>query len=252
MVTERANHSTAEVGGFVYAAGGFSDVDIEQSVERYDPRSHRWVATKALPETRAAAGGAGLGGQFYMAGGFIPNDAQTGLVVTNSVIAYDPARNSWRRVAPMPTARVRLDLIAAGGFLYAIGGANQRGESLNLVDRYNPRSNSWTSLAPMRDSRVIPCATETSIGPRRVVVVMGGAEFDPDGFSIAARRTIEILDLATGRWRTVPALFSTGRGSLACATEADGTVLAIGGVVLDENGGFRYLANVDALTLGAG
>ena len=246
----RANHITAEVSGMVYAAGGFSDFDIESSVERFDPRRGQWTTLRTmLPEVRAAAGGAGLGGLFYIAGGFVPAGEE--LDVTNSVIVYDPTRNAWRNVKPMTYARARLELVAAGGQLYAIGGADTVGQSLNVVERYDPRSDRWTTINALNDSRVIPCGVQTTVGRRQVIVVVGGAEFDASGSLVAARRTTEVLDLTTGRWTTLPALFETGRSSLGCTTESDGTVLAIGGVIRHEDGQFEYLDDVDALKVTA-
>lgn len=116
------------------------------------------------------------------------------------------------------------------------------------MERYDPRSNSWATMNPMVESRYLPCAVETKVGHRRVLVVVGGFEFAPGGVLIGARRTTEVFDLATGRWNLLDVLLPTTRGSHDCATEADGTVLAIGGITPIE-GTPSFLANVDALSL---
>ena len=166
------------------------------------------------------------------------------------MIVYDPKNKTWRSVAPMPTIRQRLRLVASGRYLYAIGGFDLAGQSLTTVERYEPKSNSWATMNPMVESRALPCAVETKVGNRRVLVVVGGFEFAPGGVLIGARRTTEVFDPATGRWRLLDVLLRIARGSHDCGTEADGTVLAIGGitrvVVEDPN---IYLANVDALSL---
>ena len=51
-------------------------------------------------------------------------------------------------VAPMPTVRERLRLVASGRYLYAIGGFDLAGESLTTVERYDPKSNSWATIPP--------------------------------------------------------------------------------------------------------
>jgi N-acetylneuraminic acid mutarotase len=147
----------------------------------------------------------------------------------------------------MPTARDRLRL-ASGRYLYAIGGFDLAGQSLATVERYDPKSNTWATMNPMIESRYLPCAVETSVEHQRVLVVVGGFEFAPGGVLIGARRTTEVFDPATGRWTLLEVLLPIARGSHDCATEADGTVLAIGGITpIDGNPSF--LANVDALSL---
>jgi N-acetylneuraminic acid mutarotase len=156
----------------------------------------------------------------------------------------------------MPTARTGLRLVASGRYLYAIGGAappsgadpSEIGPSLSTVERYDPKSDSWATMNPMVESRVLPCAVQTRVGNRHVLVVVGGAEFSADGTPVQARRTTEVFDPATGRWTLLDVLLPIGRGSHDCATEADGTVLAIGGIT-PVGGTPVFLANVDALSL---
>ena len=95
-----------------------NDLDV---VETFNPRSGRWTTSLPLPQPRGAPGAAGLGGLLYVAGGEVQLTADT-FEITNSVIVYDPKQNTWRSVAPMPTARQRLRLVASGRYLYAIGG----------------------------------------------------------------------------------------------------------------------------------
>ena len=242
MPTARANLATAEVGGLVYAIGGLDGVNDLDVVETFDPRSGRWATSLPLPQPRAFAGAAGLGGLLYVAGGEVQLAADT-FEVTNSVVVYDPKNNTWRSVAPMPTIRQRLRLVASGRYLYAIGGFDLAGQSLTTVERYDPKSNSWATMNPMVESRALPCAVETKVGNRRVLVVVGGFEFPGDG-TVDRRRTTEVFDPDTGRWTLLDVLLPFGRGSHDCATEADGTVLAIGGI---NPAGF--LANVDALSI---
>jgi hypothetical protein len=249
MPTARANLATAEVGGLVYAIGGLDDLNNTLDVvETFNPRPGRWTTSLPLPQPRDGPGAAGLGGLLYVAGGFVIPDG-----VTNSVVVYDPKQNTWRSVAPMPTARERLRLVASGRYLYAIGGAaigppGQFGPSLTTVERYDPKSDSWATMNPLVQSRVLPCAVEMKVGKRRVLVVVGGFEFSAEGTPTDRRRTTEVFDPATGRWTLLDVLLPFGRGSHDCATEADGTVLAIGGITL-VGGTPVFLANVDALSL---
>jgi hypothetical protein len=256
MPTARANLATAEVGGLVYAIGGIGQADDTLDVvETFNPRSGRWTTSLPLPQPRAGPGAAGLGGLLYVAGGEVQLTADT-FEVSNSVLVYDPKQNTWRSVAPMPTARTRLRLVASGRYLYAIGGAAppsgadpfELGPPLSTVERYDPRSNRWSTMNPMVEARLLPCAVETKVGHRRVLVVVGGFEFSADGTLVQARRTTEVFDPHTGRWTLLDVLLPFGRGSHDCATEADGTVLAIGGITPVGDTPV-FLANFDALSL---
>jgi N-acetylneuraminic acid mutarotase len=241
LPTARTNLATAEVGGLVYAIGGIDQagntVDV---VETFNPRSGRWTTSLPLPQPRDGPGAASLDGLLYVAGGFIIPDG-----VTNSVLVFDPKQNTWTSLAPMPTARERLRLVASGRYLYAVGGAAPTGQSLTTVERYDPKSNRWTTMNPMIQSRLLPCAVQTRVGNRRVLVVVGGFEFSADGALVQTRRTSEVFDPHTGRWTLLDVLLPIARGTHDCATEADGTVLAIGGA----NPAAGFLANVDALSL---
>ncbi|WP_326835444.1 kelch repeat-containing protein [Amycolatopsis rhabdoformis] len=245
MHTARSNHATAELGGRAYAIGG---IDPGQrslaTVEAFDPERGRWLPAPSLPEVRDGAGAASLDGVLYVVGG----EAGPSSRVTGSVLTYRSAQRTWKPVAAMPTPRTRLRLVASEHFLYAIGGRGLDGASLTTVERYDPRVNRWSSVAGMKESRLLPCAVETTVGGRKVLVVAGGVELAPGEVFVDGRRTSEVFDPARGRWKLLDALFPVVRGSHDCATESDGTVLAIGGETNVGNS-FFFLDNVDALKL---
>jgi N-acetylneuraminic acid mutarotase len=162
------------------------------------------------------------------AGGFV--SAAGVAETTASVLAFDSRRAAWTAVAPMPTAREKLRLVAAGRHLYAIGGLSPAGQTLSTVERYDPRSNTWTAVASMNQDRGVPGAVVVNRGHERLIVVVGGAQA-VDFQSGPFLRSTEVYSLDTGRWRVLKAQLPRGRASLVCAAESDGTVLAIGGAV---------------------
>jgi Kelch motif len=224
--TARTNLGTATLDGIVYAVGGYDATSTLDVVETFDPRTGSWSRSAHLPQPRGGTAAAALGGLLYVAGGFIsaPGIEET----TASVIAYDPRKQTWRSVAPMPTARELLRLVTAGPYLYAVGGLSGEGNSLTTIERYDPKSNRWQTVSPMHESRVAAGITAANIDGRQVLVAVGGAIWQ-DFEILGSRRTTEVYDLATGRWQVLRAELPEPRGSLGCATEADGTVLAIGG-----------------------
>jgi N-acetylneuraminic acid mutarotase len=164
--------------------------------------------------------------------------------ITSSMIVYNPQKDTWKSVAPMPTARERLKLVASGRYLYAVGGLAPDGPSLTTVERYDPKSDSWRTLSPMRESRALSCVVETTVGKRRVLVAVAGVQIPPGD----ARRTTEVYDIKADRWTLLDARLTVQRGSNDCATESNGTVLTIGGVSM-KNGQRVFLSDVEALTI---
>jgi hypothetical protein len=244
--TPRANAAAATFGGQVWVVGGYDEgVPPTNVVERYDPFANAWSRGPALPEGRAQAGAAVLHGVLYVVGGDIAFGE--GERVTASGIAFDPRKHRWTPITPLPAPRDRLRLVAAGDYLYAIGGATPSEDSLATVDRYDPRTGKWTSIAAMNQTRSVPGATVIGHGRDARIAVVGGCEFFA-GTRVQLRRTTEVFDPVTRHWRLLSAQLPTGRCSLAAATEADGTVLAIGGLsdILPHD---TATAAVDALRL---
>ena len=248
MPTARTNSGVAALGGLIYAVGGYGAGPDEPAlavVEVLDPARNRWTAGSSLPQPRGGMGAASLNGLLYVAGGYVafsPDDYR----ISTSLLVFDPRRGAWRSAAPMPTPRDKFRLVAAAGYLYAIGGDNDAGASLASVDRYDPRSNTWSRQRPMSESRVVPCVVETVVGHRDVLAVIGGAQFDAQGNFVGGLSSTELYDLATGRWITARVQLPIVRGSLGCAFDAHGDILAIGGATPDGSQ-FRFLTDVDAL-----
>jgi len=227
--TPRANAAAATLGGEVWVVGGYGEGEQPVNVvERYNPRTNAWSKGPALPVGRAQAGAAVLHDVLYVVGGDLAT--ADGEAVTGSGLAFDRHSRRWTPIAPLPTARDRLRLVTAGEYLYAIGGVTASVDSVATVDRYDPRTGRWTSIAAMHQTRAVPGATTVGRGRDARIAVIGGCQFIA-GTRIQSRRTTEVFDPATGRWRLLRAQLPTGRCSLAAATEADGTVLAIGGIV---------------------
>ena len=182
-----------------------------------------------------------------MAGGEIPlpNDK---FKIINSMVVYNPKNDTWRNAAPMHTAREHLRIVASGGYLYAMGGYDSDIKSVRTAERYDPRTNRWHTLRPMIESRAFPCAVETTINHRRMIAVVGGSELAKGNVVIQLRRTTEVYDISSGRWALLDVLLPTGRGSLGCALDADGAILAIGGATFIDTQ-LTFLNNVDALLL---
>ena len=77
----------------------------------------------------------------------------------SSVECYDPERNEWQAVAPMPGGRAEPCMVALGGKLYVAGGRNSvsihttPGTVLSSVECFDPARGTWAAVAPMATAR---------------------------------------------------------------------------------------------------
>jgi len=71
----------------------------------------------------------------------------------------------------MPTFRVVFAAVALNGRIYAIGGSQGFGSSLNTVEVYDPSSNSWSTAAGMLTARYGLAAADAN----GLIYAVGGA-----------------------------------------------------------------------------
>lgn len=222
----------------------------------------RWWTEQPMPRPTSNAGVASTGGRVYVFGGF---DGTTTALAANS--EYDPATQTWRDRAKMPTAREALTGAAIDGLVYAIGGSyggSTQPHIMATVESYDPESDKWT----VRPSMPTPRSACRATTMRGLVFVVGGwggtapvahvEAFDPrdntwhqlrpmptprfghavavaDGklFSVAGddpngtTSVVEVYDMDEDRWTTGPPM-PTARRALA-AVGHQGLIYAVGG-----------------------
>ena len=134
-----ASHHLAvvELNGKIYVFGGFVPpksgppawVPIDNAWE-YDPAADSWRALTPMPTKRGSAVAAAVGSRIYVIGGGTtsPGSKEPSIhparphLAVGTVEEYDPATNSWRARAPMPTPRNHSGIGVVGGKIYVIGG----------------------------------------------------------------------------------------------------------------------------------
>ena len=121
-----ANHSlmAAAVGSYVYAGGGNASSD---KTYRYDPATDTWedAAIADLPAGRSAAASGAYNGRWLLAGGDV------NFAISTSVIAWDPATNTWNNLPNMVQPRDNLGAATAGQSFYAVAGNSAPGTPTN-------------------------------------------------------------------------------------------------------------------------
>jgi N-acetylneuraminic acid mutarotase len=129
----------------------------------YDPASDAWMQKKPMPHPVHHAAIAALNGKMYVFGGFdAPSSGPPGWNPVNLSWEYDPAKDDWRALSPMPTMRGGGVAAVVGGKFYVIGGAGAAPEadspairprqpqrSVGTVEEYDPSTNTWRTRAPM-------------------------------------------------------------------------------------------------------
>jgi hypothetical protein len=119
--------------GRLYLLGGFRETSFDPvgNVRIYDLAAGDWREGAVMPTPRGAAGWAMLNGRIHVVGGNVATAAVAaglpGVSITadrsvNVHEAYDPATDSWSRLAPMPTPRNHLGAAALDGRLHAVLG----------------------------------------------------------------------------------------------------------------------------------
>jgi N-acetylneuraminic acid mutarotase len=120
-------------------------------------------------------------------------------IVLGTMEEYDPAANSWRPRATMPTARNHFMTAAVGDKIYTIGGRLgstfiTRSSNTEVVEEYDVAQDLWTTKAAMPTAR-----SGVGGGVHGGKIYVGGGEFQNDKM-MAAFRAFEAYDPATNAW----------------------------------------------------
>jgi N-acetylneuraminic acid mutarotase len=232
------------IGGKLVAAQGllpgFKPAGL---VYEYDAAGDGWTPKKAMPHPVHHAAVTAFNGKMYLFGGFdLPASGPPGWNPVAETWEYDPANDTWRPRAPMPTARGSGVAAVVGGKIYVIGGAGpvpgapdpalrprQAQRSLAVVEEYDPATDTWRARAPMPT----PCNHMGGEAVNGKIYVIGGRL--SGAFIIGYPGNINLVqayDPATDSWAT-RAPMPTARSGLNTAM-ANGIIYAAGGEVQDE------------------
>ena len=217
----------------------------------------RWRELASSGEARQEVSFVELDGRLYLAGGR-----------TTAHEVYDPARETWSRVADLPEALDHVQGVVSGGRIFYVGGLHEFPEpAAASVHVYDPAADSFSSGAPMPRPR-----GAGGVAAREGLVYYAGglndgsavAWFDvydtrtrrwsrlPDMprardhfqaaivddrlYAIGGRDTevgdtiaeTDVYDFATGSWSTADSLLPTPRGGYGAAV-LDGEIWVVGG-----------------------
>lgn len=170
----RGRHHAVWTGSSLLVMGGASEYasGLVADAAAYDPSADRWARIAEVPDGgRVAASAEWTGDELLLWGGERGVDGGRGPTATG--VAYDPASDTWRRMAQGPLSP-RASAVSAwvDGRLAVVGGTTQR---LGLRDAaaYDPVRDTWARLPDVPlDGRVGSTATALEGD----LLVWGGAD----------------------------------------------------------------------------
>eukprot|EP00794_Sanderia_malayensis_P000300 gene300-927_t len=137
---------------------------------------------------------------------------------TKDVYAYVPSKEQWYPLLPMLECRYNHAVTSCDGFIYVIGGRNEKTKLMSSVLRFDPSANSWSYVSSL------PYAM-TAIG----AVTFDGQMYAIGGLSIIG--SVNLVYKYSARkdsWQQVAPL-SMPRSGIATASD-EKNIYAIGGI----------------------
>jgi peroxiredoxin/N-acetylneuraminic acid mutarotase len=249
--------------GKMYVIGGWGDGKARGANYEYDPASDKWTKKKSMPHPAHHAALASANGKIYVSGGFIPPEntqIPTGGAwqPIEDMWEYDPAADSWKALAPMPTKRGAAVAAEAGGKIYVIGGATTVEGSkdpfftfmgparvLSTNEVYDPATNKWENRKPMAEPRNHAFAGAVN---GKIYVIGGRAGH---GFIMTATNTnvVEAYDPVADMWSGPLERMPTARSGGGWGTDGRRIYVAGGEVTTAQLvGAFRGVEAYDPAT----
>ena len=169
MPTARGALAVAELGGHLYAIGGYDGDGNTPAVEAYDPLQNSWTARAPMPTPRDHLAAATVTGTIYAIGGRVNRDYRQNFSVAE---AYNASTNTWSRVADLPTARSGITAGVIGDVIYVVGGESPGG-TFSTNEAYVPAQDRWYRMTPMPTARH---GLGSAIVDQRLYVMSGGPQ----------------------------------------------------------------------------
>jgi len=245
-IPESSEESTfVTVGSKIFVIGGNPAGENKAPkglVQEYDTAVDKWTKKKDMPQPTYQAAAAEYHGKIYLFGGAVqPASNGPNEFPTNNAWEYDPAEDSWKALAPMPTARLAAVAAEVGGKIYVMGGASVHPgaklasiglgtphRSLEVNEAYDPATNKWEtrSLMPTARNRAAAGVVNGKI------YVIGGRIGAANVTAGSNTDVVEQYDPEKDSWGIAGLRMPTARSSMGWATYQNRIYIA-GGEILD-------------------
>ncbi|MGZ5034790.1 MAG: Kelch repeat-containing protein [Usitatibacter sp.] len=202
-------------GGFVLPASGPAAWAPVDNAWEYDPAADSWKALAPMPSKRGSPVAAAVGDKIYVIGGATtpPGSKETAVhparphISVGTVEEYDPATNTWRQRASMPTPRNHATAGVVNGKIYVIGGRvgaafiSAGSSNVDVVEEYDPAADAWGSARARMPSAHSAMASGVYGG--RIYVSGGEGQ---NAQMMYTFRALEAYDPAANRWAVLPSM----------------------------------------------
>jgi N-acetylneuraminic acid mutarotase len=247
----------AVAGGKLYVFAGLAPGWKPKGlVYEYDPAANTWAQKKPMPLPSHHVAFASVNDKIYAFGGFKPPDSgPPAWEPIDNAWEYDPAGDTWKALAPMPSKRGAAGAAVVDGKIYVIGGAGvmpgsgdttihpaRRHMVVGLNEEYDPATNTWrerSALPTPRNHHVVAAADG------KIYVIGGriGAAFIT---SASNTDIVESYDPKTDRWSRPLERMPTPRSAIGWGVYND-KILVAGGEFQDRRmlGAFRAVEAYD-------
>jgi len=175
-------------------------VDLDDCVPMTNLASP-WQARAGIPFELDEPRGASIGGDIYMAGGITGLEAaddeeEFSLEASDELTRFEPARERFQRLAPMPRPLNHIGVVSYRGDLYVLGGYGHTlgANTSKAFYRYDPASDRWSRLPDMPEPKA---AMAAGVVGHRLIVAGGARDNVPVSSTFA-------FDFHSGRWSRLP------------------------------------------------
>jgi N-acetylneuraminic acid mutarotase len=216
-------------GGKLYVFGGLAPGWTPKGlVYEYDPATDKWTKKKNMPVFSHHVAVAELNGKIYVMGGFTkPQSGPTAWIPIDNAWEYDPANDTWKALAPLPTKRGSPVAAVVNGKIHVIGGATTNEGSkeagihparphrvVGTNEVYDPATNTWETRRSMPTPR-----NHAAVGVvNGKIYVLGGRLGNAFITRAANTDVVEGYDPATDQWGPTMTRMPTPRSALAWGT----------------------------------
>ena len=253
----------AASGGKLYVIGGWGEGKARGANYEYDPATDKWTKKKSMPRPAHHAAVAAANGKIYVCGGFIapeksPLPIGAAWQPVDDVWEYDPAADSWKALAPLPTKAGAAVAVEVRGKIYFVGGVTTAEGSrapfftfmgpCNVLSTnyvYDPAADRWESRKPM----AVPRNHAFAAAVNGKIYVIGGRT--GHGFIMSATNTdvVEEYSPANNEWSAPKERMPTPRSGGGWGTDGHRIYVAGGEVTTKQLvGAFRAIEAYDPAT----
>ena len=184
-IIDRKIYST---GGVSYVRDRFYNRLTTNEVHIYSLDDNKSALMAAMNFTRQEHGCCSHAGHLFVCGG---KDGKPSICCEKLIIKDD----KWVFIAKMNEARISLQVVSCGKYVWAIGGQNKRG-FLNTVEYYDDVIDKWTKSTPMIEKR----HRHRAVAFREYIYVIGG--MNRSRVLISSEK----LDTRSGQWTFISSM----------------------------------------------